>query len=446
VTSARPAGYFPHSGDLSYDVDHYDLRLAYDVDSNQVRARAVLHVVANTDLRALRLDLVGLRVTKVQVEGTPAVTYAARRHHLVLRFGRTVKSGQHLRLTIMYQGRPAAIGSGSDEMGWEELDDGVLVAGQTNGAPSWFPCNDRPSNKARYRFEITVASTYHALANGVLTQSRRGASTTTWVYEQSEPMATYLATVQIGRYTTLAVPGASVPMSAVLPDRLIHRYGNAFSRQPEMLVFFERLFGPYPFPAYTVVVTADDLEIPLEAQGMSVFGANFLTGGWDNVRLVAHELSHQWFGNSLTLADWSDIWLHEGFACYCEWLWSEESGARCADVRAREHWARLAGKSQDLLLGDPGPDDMFDDRVYKRGALLLHALRLTVGDEAFFVLLRSWVSTNAYGNVTTAMFVAHCEAASGQSLQDLFRPWLTGRALPALPSVPAAPGGPHSAP
>ncbi|MEO6822677.1 MAG: M1 family metallopeptidase, partial [Candidatus Nanopelagicales bacterium] len=322
-----------------------------------------------------------------------------------------------------------------------------LVAGQTNGAPSWFPCNDRPSNKARYKFEITASSTYHVLANGVLTKSRRGASTTTWEYEQSEPMATYLATVQIGRYTTLNVPSATVPMNAVLPDRLIHKYHNAFSRQPEMLAFFERVFGPYPFPAYTVVVTADRLEIPLEAQGVSVFGANFLTGDWENVRLVAHELSHQWFGNSLTLADWRDIWLHEGFACYSEWLWSEESGGRRADARAREHWSRLAGKSQNLLLGDPGPDDMFDDRVYKRGALLLHALRLTVGDEDFFKLLPEWVQRNTYGSVTTAMFVELAEQVCGPPLQDLFSRWLSERALPQLPPVPppgvvTSPSGP----
>ena len=147
-----------------------------------------------------------------------------------------------------------------------------------------------------------------------------------------------------------------------------------------MLDFYARLFGPYPFSAYTVVITDDRLDIPLEAQGMSTFGSNFLTSDWDDVRLVAHELSHQWFGNAVTLSSWRDIWLHEGFACYCEWLWSEESGGRSADVRALDHWRKLSAAPQDLLLADPGPDLMFDDRVYKRGALLLHALRLTIGD------------------------------------------------------------------
>ena len=122
-------------------------------------------------------------------------------------------------------------------------------------------------------------------------------------------------------------------------------------------------------------------------------------------------MSHQWFGNSLTLGEWRDIWLHEGFACYCEWLWSEESGKDSAHeraVRALEALARRA--DQDLVLGDPGPELMFDDRVYKRGALLLHALRLTLGDDAFFDALRAWATDHAHSTVSTEMFVDFARA------------------------------------
>ena len=99
-----------------------------------------------------------------------------------------------------------------------------------------------------------------------------------------------------------------------------------------MMKLFVKLFGPYPLSTgYTVVVTDDDLEIPLEAQGISIFGANHCDGTRSSERLIAHELAHQWFGNSVTVRRWRDIWLHEGFACYAEWLWSEESGGRSAD-------------------------------------------------------------------------------------------------------------------
>ena len=100
----------------------------------------------------------------------------------------------------------------------------------------------------------------------------------------------------------------------------------ALARQPDMMRTFTNCFGPYPFPEYTVVVTEDVLEIPLEAQTLSILGPNHLRQDWESQRMIAHELAHQWFGNSLTTATWKDIWLHEGFACYAEWLWSEEAG------------------------------------------------------------------------------------------------------------------------
>jgi aminopeptidase N len=211
-------------------------------------------------------------------------------------------------------------------------------------------------------------------------------------------------------------------------------YDAAFGRQAEMLDVFSRLFGPYPFPAYTVVVTADDLEIPLESQSLSTFGRNLVRGDWDATRLVAHELSHQWFGNAVTLARWSDIWLHEGFACYAEWLWSEESGDESTEARARHHWQRLAELPQDVVLRDPGPAQMFDDRVYKRGALTLHALRHAVGDQAFFALLPRWVAEFRGGSVTTEDFLAFAGTHTGVDVKALLGPWLEDRALPPFPS------------
>jgi aminopeptidase len=247
-------------------------------------------------------------------------------------------------------------------------------------------------------------------------------------------MATYLATVQIGRYHEQVLTTTPVPIIAVRSQALAERVDVALARQAEMMVLFTRLFGPYPFGQYTVVVTDDALEIPLEAQGLATFGANFATAQWGSQRLVAHELAHQWFGNSLTLRTWRDIWLHEGFACYSEWLWSEESGGRTAGQHATTHWDRLARLPQDVILTDPGPERMFDDRVYKRGALALHALRLTVGDRLFFELVRTWADRHAHGTVTTAMFLAHVQEGSSSHAAAALDPWLFAAPLPALPT------------
>jgi aminopeptidase N len=210
-------------------------------------------------------------------------------------------------------------------------------------------------------------------------------------------------------------------------------YAAAFGEQPQMLTFFERAFGPYPFASYTCVITDDDLEIPLESQGMSTFGRNFMVDDWDSVRLVAHELSHQWFGNAVTLGRWQDIWLHEGFACYAEWLWSQECGAASTQERAAHHHRRLSELDEDIIVGDPGPALMFDDRVYKRGALTLHALRCAVGDETFFEILRDWVEAHRGGTVTTPMFVEHASGHAGRDLGELFDSWLFQPELPPLP-------------
>ncbi len=333
-----PAGpvddYVPGHGDLCYDVCHYDLSLEYRVETNALLAKATLSAVALTATDRVVLDLEGLRVSKVLLDGA-LVRFTHRAGRLVVKTGTRLRAGQEFRVQVAYQGTPLPVHGIDGEAGWEELSDGVIVASQPHGAPSWFPCNDRPSNKASYRIKVAAESAYHVTANGSLVDHRRGASRTTWVFDQAEPMASYLASVQIGRYSEQVLATAPTRVIAVRSAATASRAALALARQPEMMLVYSQLFGRYPFAHYTVVVTDDALEIPLEAQGMAAFGSNHARTDWDAERLVAHELAHQWFGNSLTLGVWRDIWLHEGFACYAEWLWSERSGAfRAAPCRA----------------------------------------------------------------------------------------------------------------
>ncbi len=426
--------YTPRHGDLAFDVLHYDLVLTYKVEGNHLAGRALLDCVAVGDLDHLHLDLHALRVSKVSVDGVSA-KHTHVRGVLRVRLPETLAAGEPFVVAVQYAGHPRPMRVRHlGDAGWEELTDGVIVAGQPHGAPTWFPVNDRPSSKASYRITITAPTSYQVISNGTLLTSTRHSSATTWVYDQPEPMAPYLATVHVGRYQVRDLE-AVVPLRAVVPPARVRDYDRAFALQPDMLQAFVRLFGDYPFAGYTVVVTDDELEIPLESQSLSTFGLNHLVTDWEAERLIAHELSHQWFGNSLTLRTWKDIWLHEGFACYAEWLWSEESGKDSAHDRAVQHWKLLAGLDQDLVLGDPGAELMFDDRVYKRGALLLHALRLFLGDEPFFELLRAWVADRAYSTVSTEMFVDFVVAHSGADVGPLFDAWLNEPELPDLPSA-----------
>jgi aminopeptidase N len=427
--------YLPGHGDPSYAVEAYEIDLDYRVSSNHLDGRAQLTVVALEDLDRLSLDLTGLGVGKVTVDGRRPAKYAHRGGKLTIQLVEAVPAGQRLTLSIRYAGQPRPLRSTWGTVGWEELSDGVIVAGQPAGAPSWFPCNDRPDNKATYLLTVTTESAYVVVANGRLVDQRSGASRTTWFFEQTQPMASYLATVQIGHYETHRLARSPVPQHLVVPQRIRAAAAVDFGRQHDMVDYFAEVFGPYPFDSYVVVVTDDQLEIPLEAQGVSIFGANHVDGERRWERLVAHELAHQWFGNSLTLGQWQDIWLHEGFACYAEWLWSEQVGDASADDHARRCHRRLSGLDQDLVVADPGPDLMFDDRLYKRGALTLHALRITLGEETFFDWLRDWVAGHRLGTVSTAQLTE--EVSRRGDVTELLRQWLW---LPGLPALPTARG------
>ena len=254
------------------------------------------------------------------------------------------------------------------------------------------------------------------------------------------PSASYLVTVQTGRYEQLALASGPVPQTAYAPARLIADCTADLGRQPQMMELFTELFGPYPFAEYAVVVTDEELDVPVEAQGLSTFGANHIDGRRGSERLVAHELAHQWFGNSVTIADWRHIWLNEGFAKYAEWLWSERSGGRSAAEHAADSHARLAELPQDLVLADPGRKLMFDDRLYRRGGLVVHALRVVLGDPAFFALLKEWAAEHRGGVVTTADFTGRAQSHSTEPLHAFFNAWLYEPELPELPVARVTPG------
>ena len=414
-------------GNPGYHVRHYDLELAYKPATGRLSGTAELSAVTAEPLPAIALDLGPFTVDRLKVDDRPA-RWTHRGGKLRVRFGRTIPAGAEFTVLLRYAGRPVPVRTRHwGEVGWDELTDGAIVASQPVGASSWFPCNDDVSDKASFRLGLTVPGDYTVVAGGVLTAHTPAGGTTRWEYVQDAPTAPYLATVQIGRYERLSL---GERQHAAVPRARLRAFRHDFARQPAMMVLFADLFGPYPFAEYGVVVTDDELEVPVEAQGLSIFGANHVDGRRTFERLVAHELAHQWFGNSVGLADWRHIWLNEGFATYAEWLWSERSGGRPAALHALDCRTHLAAQPQDLAIADPGAGEMFDDRVYQRGALTLHALRETIGDRAFFALLREWTGTYRHATATTDDFRALAARHTNIDLSPLFSGWLFAGTLP----------------
>lgn len=435
---------------LGFHIRSYELDLLYRVAPNLLTGTVTLRLDNYQALDSLTLDLSSnLRVEKVTATGTAGtqVQVARFRHSakkLRITFRKQIPVDQEFSLQIRYRGNPRPTRSEWGLIGWEELNNGALVASQPCGAPSWFPCDDTPDEKAHFDIRISSDNGYTVVANGELIEKTTRGSSTTWHYRTKQPMATYLATIQVGAYEKISLGEAQsgTAVSAFIPSanpalkkRVLHDFGD----QAKMVDVYEKLYGPYPFSTYRVVITEDELEIPLEAQGLSIFGANHADGDDTWERLIAHELSHQWFGNSLGLAQWNDIWLNEGFACYSEWLWAEEAHGLAAKTSAREFYNALADLPQDILLSDPGAKDMFDDRVYKRGALTVHALRVLLGDEAFFTTIRAYVAQGRHSVVEPVDLRRHIDATCVEigidtaDVDALWDSWLKKTSLPPFP-------------
>ncbi|MFF2848715.1 M1 family metallopeptidase [Streptomyces sp. NPDC058001] len=431
--------YFPANGDARYRVHRYELGLDYRPGPNRLAGTARLGaIVGRAPLTEFQLNLADFRISRIRVDGR-APHYTHRGGRLRVRPAKPLRAGAAFTVEVHWSGNPAPVRSPFGEVGWEELTDGALVASQPTGAPSWYPCNDRPADKAAYQIAVTTPSVYTVVTGGRLLTRTTKASTTTWLYEQSAPTSSYLVGLSIGKYQTVLLgdPGpGGVPQTAYLPAHLLTEFSRDFARQPAMMDLFQELFGPYPFGEYAVVVADEELDVPVEAQGLSQFGTNHVDGTRSSERLVAHELAHQWFGNSVSIADWRHIWLNEGFAKYAEWLWSERSGGRTAHELATAAYRLLASRPRDLRLADPGRKLMFDDRLYERGGLVLHAVRAALGDPAFFRMLRDWARAHRGGSVTTTAFTTHAARYADGPLDDLFAAWVHGTALPPLPARP----------
>lgn len=426
--------YFPAYGNGGYDVAGYGLKVRYDPASDELTGTATITATATADLARFNLDLVGLTVSSVTVNGAPA-THAREGNELVVTPASGLAKNGRFIVAVSYGGVPRPVTTSDlGDGGFVSTPDGAIALGEPESASTWFPVNDHPLDKATYDIEITVPAGLSALSNGLPAGTPRTAGGwTTWTWSERLPMASYLATLVIGNYRVSTGTHAGKPLVTAVASTL-PADGAAeasMARTGEVVDFLATQFGPYPFEAYGGIVVDDDrIRYALETQSRPVYGATFFRSGI-NLGVVAHELAHQWFGDSVSVRHWSEIWLNEGFASYAEWLWEEHSGGRSVQ---RNFEAEYAGTDWSKPTADPGRSGIFSRAVYKRGALTVHALRLTVGDDAFFRILKTWTAEKRNGNATTADLIALAERVSGKSLRPFFDAWLSGTMPPPVPA------------
>jgi Peptidase family M1 domain/Peptidase M1 N-terminal domain len=641
--------YFPLDGNGGYDVQHYDLDLAYEPETDVLTGTATITAIATQFLSRFNLDFDGLTVRSITVNGEAAKWHRSR-GELVITPSADLPDGESFTAVINYDGIPGPI-PGDEFGGWIPTDDGVVVAGEPHGAATWFPANDHPIDKASFTFHLDVPEGLQGVANGRLLGSETAGGRTVWTWDAVEPMAPYLATVNVGEFDldaysadgidfwdaidpdlfdpqaaphsgsqfaisqvadlsykrlmhTISVPadgaqlsfwidrstefmwdfvfveihtvgqddwttlqdlnghtsqdtgnvcpfwldihpflthyqtgsrrgcdpsgtsgdwwaatgdsgdaeqwafdlgayaGSNVEVSisyasddivqaaGVFIDDIVVSTGEgstsfeadgdemdgwtvpgapagspgnendwivgtaadvpppagviaqgSFARQPEIISFLGDAFGPYPFETGGGIV--DDVQglgFALETQTRPIYALDFFTDPFSGDAVVVHEIAHQWYGDSLAVARWQHIWLNEGFATYAEWLWSEDQGLGTAQ-EIFDFWYEVIPPEDPfwgVVIGDPGPEQLFDFSVYIRGGMTLHTLRLAVGDEDFFDILETWATDNAGGNVTTEEFIALAESISGQDLDALFDAWLFTAGKPDVAAAAAA--------
>jgi aminopeptidase N len=430
--------YFPDMGNGGYDVGHYDLALAYDPAGKTLTGTARIIARATQNLSRFNLDFQGPpAIGAVTVNGRTASFTRTGAQELEITPARGLRSGTGFTVVVSYAGIPERVDDPALGLsGWVATDDGAVALNQPIGAATWFPVNDTPRDKATYSYALTVPAGVTALANGEPAgrSVRGGKATYRWAMRQ--PMSSELSMVAIGKFdvTSSRTPSGIPNITAYDPQLVTAPAQPADFHQltADIVDWQQTLFGRYPFASTGGITDRVGVGYALETQGRPVYDRR-AAGSVPSGGLISHELAHQWYGDSVTPAFWRDIWLNEGFATYSEWLYSERTGGRTVQQIFDDTYAQPP--SADVwqpVMADPGRDNIFHETVYDRGAMTLHVLRRTIGDTAFFSLVKRWAAEHRYRNVTTADFIRFSEQVSGQDLDVLFKAWAHTPGKPAL--------------
>ena len=472
VAKAEPAP--PRTDDRGIDVLSYDLELVLDPAPGPASGVVALTGRVDIGLRALRhgvvtlpLDLVPQLACDGVTRGGAPVAYAQSGEELLLTLDTPLSTTVPETLSIDWHGRPPRHGSLYVGMMYRRDDNGtpldpaddtpfMFTISEPWSAHAWWPCKDHPADKALVSLAATVPADLSVVANGSLvavTDAAPGWKRFLW--RERYPLPTYLVAVAASRYVTwredcrpATAPPVPLDYHVIARDR--DRAEVDFANTCAMVDVLTGLLGPYPFAGEKYAQVEVVWGGAMENTTATALGQFMFTGDRRYEQVVAHELAHQWFGDSLTPVRWSDIWLNEGFATYAEALWLEASQGPAA----REAFMRQIGpaRHEALFVGagtlaDPAPI-LPNTLVYDKGAWVLHMLRAVIGDEAFFRFLRDWTGDprRAQGSVGVEDMIAAAEQAAGRSLDAFFDGWLRTDAAPVLSLVPSPRRGPAHGP
>jgi aminopeptidase N len=422
--------YAPELGNAGYDVQHYTLELALDPSIVFVDGRVTIEATSTMDnLDQVSLDFIGFDISEVSLAGT-VVPFFRQDDKLIVDLPAPLSADAPFTLHIAYSGEPVAEASAYvpfiSHLGLYQSSDNLFVVSEPDGARYWFPSNDHPRDKATFRFELIVPEGLTGVANGVLVETRTGVPQAfpdgtagdLHVWEHDYPVATALVTVAVGNYRRLeSISPDGIPLRHyVFPERQAE-FQDVEATLGEMIDWMSDLFGPYPFEAFGYV-TVTGLGASLETQTMVILSQESINDG-----TMSHEMAHMWFGDWVNLDSWGTMWRNEGFATYVSAMWQMRDAPEELEQRMAELGQFVLENDSGYPLNDPPPAQLFGMGSYVKGAVVVHALRQEMGDEAFFNGLRAYFERYGGGTATDAEFQAVMEEAAGVSLDAFFEKW-----------------------
>jgi aminopeptidase N len=422
--------YFPLDGNGGIDVLRYRVADTYRFGDRFLRGKTRITLRATEDLSTFNLDFL-LGVREVTVAGREAAhRRAGNGHELVVRPQQPLTAGEKVDVVVRYAGFPGRKGY-LGERNWLASDREVVTMNEPHMATWWFPANDHPRDKALMDISITVPKGKKVVANGrqVWRRVHGALATTRWTTD--EPMVPYLAFFAAGRFEIARGTRDGLPwlvaVSRQLSSGMERQQMRLMRRTPGIVAWLESVLGPYPFSQTGGLVTSLDPGFALENQTRPTYS---ITG----LSTVVHELAHQWFGDSVSVERWRDIWLNEGFATFMEVAYADAHGGQSAQqwLQTMYHSYGPNDTLWKLDIANPGAGRIFDRAVYYRGAMTLQALRNRVGDVDFWNILRTWASDREGGNGTVEDFRTLAESISGEDdLDGFFQAWLSSGTQPA---------------
>jgi aminopeptidase N len=419
----------------------YDVSLTLNNELTEITAaRTKISIfVLKGPLAAVDLDFGAMPVASVTANNAPA-RFEQGAGRLLVNLAKPAGRGERLEVIVVYKGRPA---------------DGLILSKDKAGKPSatgdnwpdrvhhWIPCLDHPSAKATVRFTVTAPQRDLVVANGQLKEKRDNTDgTRTWVYTESKPIPAYCMVIAVGEFALLQPQERSATplfyyVSQADRDYAIKGFGSA----PSAVNFFSERVAPYPYEKLALIIGATRFGGMENSSAIvfpeSLFNARPATNLSKRfqireglVEVTAHEIAHQWFGDSVTETTWADLWLSEGFATYFAGLFIEQfdgPGAFRAYMRRQADTYYVYEREHRIPIHDTETKDLFallNGNNYQKGAWVLHMLRGALGDEVFFRAIRAYYNEHQDRTATTEDLRAAMEKASGQDLKEFFTRWV----------------------